>query len=159
MVAASFRSLTEMPMRRLHQEPPVTNRRYPRDTGLSIRIALTLLGLGLMYMPLAAWVFGWVWIAGGIRALAVIGFGLLLFLLMRPLFASSLGLASGTEPLGEEEAPELRVAIERLCGMADLPTPAIALLEVDVPNAFTIGRALGENVIVVTRGSASRGCR
>jgi hypothetical protein len=24
MVAASFRSLTEMPMRRLHQEPPVT---------------------------------------------------------------------------------------------------------------------------------------
>ncbi len=134
----------------------MTNRRYPRDTGLSIRIAFTLLGLCLMYVPLAVWVFGWVWIAGGIQALALIGFGLLLFLLLRPLFASSLGLASGTEPLGEEEAPELRVAIERLCGLADLPRPAIALLEVDVPNAFTIGRALGENVIVVTRGLLDR---
>jgi len=134
----------------------VTNRRYPRDTGLSIRIAFTLLGLCLMYVPLAVWVFGWVWIAGGIQALALIGFGLLLFLLLRPLFASSLGLASGAEPLGEEEAPELRVAIERLCGLADLPRPAIALLEVDVPNAFTIGRALGENVIVVTRGLLDR---
>src|SRR6266545_400102 len=93
-----------------------------------------------MYLPLAVWVFGWVWIAGGTRAIAVLGFGLLLFLLMRPLFASRLGLASGTEPLGEGEAPELRVAIERFSGMADLPTPAIAILD----------------VVVVTRGLLDR---
>src|SRR5437667_11831602 len=42
--------------------------------------------------------------------------------------------------------------IERLCAMADLPKPRVAIIGTDVPNAFATGRSPKHAAIAVTRG-------
>src|SRR5207244_7914945 len=54
--------------------------------------------------------------------------------------------------VGRDEAPELHDMIERLCAMADLPKPRIAVIDTDVPNAFATGRSPKHAAVAVTRG-------
>ena len=42
--------------------------------------------------------------------------------------------------------------VERLCAMADLPKPRIAVIDTDVPNAFATGRSPKHAAVAVTRG-------
>jgi heat shock protein HtpX len=42
--------------------------------------------------------------------------------------------------------------VERLCAMADLPKPRIAIIDSDVPNAFATGRNPKHAAVAVTRG-------
>src|SRR5207247_10825737 len=44
--------------------------------------------------------------------------------------------ASGAKVVSPEEAPELHAMVERLCAMADLPKPKVAVVPTEVPNAF-----------------------
>ena len=46
---------------------------------------------------------------------------------------------SGAKIVAREEAPELHAMVERLCAMADLPKPRVAVIDTDVPNAFATG--------------------
>ncbi len=39
-----------------------------------------------------------------------------------------------------EQEPELHGIIDRLCALADMPKPRVAVAEVDMPNAFATGR-------------------
>lgn len=107
-------------------------RRYRRDAGLSLRMVLSLLGLLLLYVPLLLWPVGAV-----VFALIAVG---------RPLL--------GRRDLPEvAEAPaELRSLVDRLCGLADVPPPRVAVLETDVPNAYTLGNPFMGCTVVVSRG-------
>jgi heat shock protein HtpX len=60
--------------------------------------------------------------------------------------------ASGAKIVSQEEAPELHATVERLCAMADLPKPRIAVVESDVPNAFATGRNPKHAAVAVTTG-------
>jgi heat shock protein HtpX len=60
--------------------------------------------------------------------------------------------ASGAKVVSEQEAPELHGMIERLCAMADLPKPRVAVIDTDVPNAFATGRSPKHAVVAVTAG-------
>jgi heat shock protein HtpX len=60
--------------------------------------------------------------------------------------------ASGAKVVSPQEAPELHAMIERLCAMADLPKPRVAVVDSDVPNAFATGRNPKHAAIAVTRG-------
>jgi heat shock protein HtpX len=60
--------------------------------------------------------------------------------------------ASRAKIVTAEEAPELHAMIERLCAMADLPKPRIAIVPSDVPNAFATGRNPKHAAIAVTQG-------
>lgn len=131
-------------------------RRYRRDAGLSLRIALSLAGLCLVYVPFGFWLFGWFWVFGGLRAVAAFVGALVLFVLLRPLWAGRLGLLRADRLLRADEAPQVQTTVERLCGLADLPVPKVEVLEVDAPNAFTVGRALGPDTLVVTTGLMQR---
>jgi heat shock protein HtpX len=42
--------------------------------------------------------------------------------------------------------------IERLCALADLPKPRVAIIDTDVPNAFATGRSPKHAAVAVTRG-------
>jgi heat shock protein HtpX len=42
--------------------------------------------------------------------------------------------------------------VERLCAMADLPKPRVAIIDTDVPNAFATGRSPKHAAVAVTRG-------
>ncbi|HEY6017171.1 MAG TPA: zinc metalloprotease HtpX, partial [Gaiellaceae bacterium] len=60
--------------------------------------------------------------------------------------------ASGARVVTREQAPELHEMIERLCAMADLPKPRVAVIDTPVPNAFATGRNPQHAAIAVTTG-------
>jgi heat shock protein HtpX len=55
-----------------------------------------------------------------------------------------------------EEAPQLHGAIDRLCALADMPKPRVAIADVDLPNAFATGRNPNKAVVCVTTGIMRR---
>src|SRR5881227_470946 len=60
--------------------------------------------------------------------------------------------ASGAKVVERDQAPELHAMIERLCAMADLPKPRVAVIDTDVPNAFATGRSPKHAAVAVTTG-------
>jgi heat shock protein HtpX len=52
----------------------------------------------------------------------------------------------------ESQAPELHAMVDRLCAMANMPKPRVAISETPVPNAFATGRSPKNAVICVTTG-------
>ena len=64
--------------------------------------------------------------------------------------------ASRAKIVDRDQAPELHDMVERLCAMADLPKPRIAVVPTDVPNAFATGRNPKNSVVAVTEGLWAR---
>jgi heat shock protein HtpX len=60
--------------------------------------------------------------------------------------------AAGAKIVDRDEAPELHDIVERLCAMADLPKPKVAVVDTDVPNAFATGRSPKHAAVAVTTG-------
>jgi heat shock protein HtpX len=60
--------------------------------------------------------------------------------------------AAGAREVSVDEAPELHAIIERLCVQADLPKPRVAIADVQVPNAFAMGRSPKSSTVCATRG-------
>jgi len=55
-----------------------------------------------------------------------------------------------------EQAPQLHGLVDRLCAMADMEKPRIAIADNDAPNAFATGRTAKRSVVVVTTGLLRR---
>jgi heat shock protein HtpX len=121
---------------------------YGRDLGLSTRMALTTFLLGLLYVVFFVVLFQ---VANfGIGVVIVLCGGLLLLQLFT---SDKLALrASGAKIVERDEAPDLHDMVERLCAMADIPKPRIAVIDTDVPNAFATGRSPKHAAVAVTRG-------
>src|SRR3954447_15053859 len=121
---------------------------YGRDRGLSFRMLLTTGMLGLLYVVFAVVLFSVLNV--GFVAMLVIVFGLALF---QYYTSDKLALkAAGAKVVDESEAPELHAMIARLCAMADLPKPRIAVIDTPVPNAFATGRSPKHAAVAVTTG-------
>jgi heat shock protein HtpX len=60
--------------------------------------------------------------------------------------------AVGAHEVTPEQEPELHAVVDRLCALADMPKPTIAVSESLVPNAFAAGRKRSGIVLCVTRG-------
>jgi heat shock protein HtpX len=56
------------------------------------------------------------------------------------------------QPVTRGSAPELLGLVEQLARRAELPMPAVYLLESDQPNAFATGRSPDHSAVAVTRG-------
>src|ERR671928_1298510 len=122
---------------------------YGRDAGLSLRMLLTSSLLGLLYVAFALVLF-YVFNAG-LVAMLVIVIGLAIF---QYYTSDKLALAaSGARVVSREQAPELHAMVERLCAMADLPKPRVAVIPTDVPNAFATGRSPKHAAVAVTERS------
>jgi heat shock protein HtpX len=123
-------------------------RSYGRDAGLSLRMLLTGSLLGLLYVIFAVVLF------------QVLNVGLIPMVLIVVAIAffqyftsDKLALAaSGAKVVERDQAPELHDMVERLCAMADLPKPRVAIIDTDVPNAFATGRSPKHAAVAVTRG-------
>ncbi|HSB38644.1 MAG TPA: zinc metalloprotease HtpX [Gaiellaceae bacterium] len=125
---------------------------YGRDAGLSLRMLLTGSLLGLLYVLFAVALF---YILNAGLVLMVVIVGAMAF--FQYFTSDKLALkASGAKVVGPEEAPQLHEMIERLCGMADLPKPRVAVIESDVPNAFATGRNKKHAAVAVTTGLWNR---
>jgi heat shock protein HtpX len=60
--------------------------------------------------------------------------------------------AAGAKVVSREEAPALHDMVERLCALADLPKPKVAVMDTSVPNAFATGRSPKHAAVCVTTG-------
>jgi heat shock protein HtpX len=123
-------------------------RSYGRDAGLTFRIILTSSLLGLLYVVFAVVLFNV--LSVGLVPLIVIVVGIAFF---QYFTSDKLALAaSGAKVVERDQAPELHDMVERLCAMADLPKPRVAIIDTDVPNAFATGRSPKHAAVAVTRG-------
>jgi heat shock protein HtpX len=123
-------------------------RSYGRDTGLTLRILLTSGLLGLLYVIFAVVLFNVLNV--GLVPLIVIVVGLAFF---QYYTSDKLALAAaGAKVVTPEEAPALHAMVERLCAMADLPKPRVAVMDTPVPNAFATGRSPKHAAVCVTTG-------
>jgi heat shock protein HtpX len=121
---------------------------YGRDAGLSLRMLLTGTMLGLLYVVFAVVLFEYLSV-GLVPMILIIG-GLAIF---QYYTSDKLALmASGAKVVERDQAPQLHDMIERLCAMADLPKPRVAVIDTDVPNAFATGRSPKHAAVAVTRG-------
>jgi heat shock protein HtpX len=119
-----------------------------RDAGLTIRMLAASGLLGLLY------------VAFGVALIQFAGFGfvpMIVIILAIALFqyftSDRLALAAaGAKVVGREEAPALHDMVERLCAMADLPKPRVAIMDTPVPNAFATGRSPKHAAVCVTTG-------
>jgi heat shock protein HtpX len=64
--------------------------------------------------------------------------------------------ASGAQEVTPEEAPKLHGIVDRLCALADMPKPRVAIAQTDMPNAFATGRNSQNAVLCVTTGLMRR---
>ena len=121
---------------------------YGRDTGLTLRMLLTGGLLGLLYV-----IFGVVllqFLGVGLAPMLIIIIALAFF---QYYTSDKLALAaSGAKVVSREEAPQLHDMVERLCAMADLPKPKVAIMDTPVPNAFATGRSPKHAAVCVTTG-------
>jgi heat shock protein HtpX len=62
----------------------------------------------------------------------------------------------GGKIVTREQAPQLHGVVDRLCAMADMPKPQVAIANVDMPNAFATGRDKKHAVLCVTTGILRR---
>lgn len=125
--------------------------RFGIDRGLTARMFGTMFGLGLLYVILGAVLF-----ALGISAIVVLLImGALLF--GQWWFSDSLAMgAMRAHVVTPEQAPQLHALVDRLCAMADMDKPRVAIADSDVPNAFATGRTPKRSVVVVTTGLLRR---
>jgi heat shock protein HtpX len=123
-------------------------RSYGRDAGLSLRMLVTGSLLGLLYVIFAVVLFQV--LSVGLIPMLLIVVGIAFF---QYFTSDKLALAaSGAKVVERDQAPELHDMVERLCAMADLPKPRVAIIDTDVPNAFATGRSPKHAAVAVTRG-------
>jgi heat shock protein HtpX len=121
---------------------------FGRDAGLTARMLLSTGLLGLLYVVFAVVLFEV--LNAGLLVMVVIVGGLAL---VQYFTSDKLALAaSGAKVVERDQAPELHDMVERLCALADLPKPRIALIDTDMPNAFATGRSPKHSAVAVTTG-------
>src|SRR5690242_15488377 len=123
-------------------------RSYGRDAGLTLRMILTSGLLGLLYVIFAVVLFNVLNV--GLVPMLLIVIGLAFF---QYYTSDKLALkAAGAKVVSREDAPHLHDVVERLCAMADLPKPRVAIMNTPVPNAFATGRSPKHAAVCVTTG-------
>jgi heat shock protein HtpX len=128
--------------------PPMKRRSYGRDAGLTLRLIFTSGLLGLLYVVFGAVLVSYLNV--GIVPMLVIVIGLAFF---QYYTSDKLALAAaGAKIVSREEAPALHDMVERLCALADLPKPKVAIMDHPMPNAFATGRSPKHAAVCVTTG-------
>lgn len=120
---------------------------YGRDTGLTVRMFVTMFLLFAVYLGFLTvlWAAGLDWVT-----LAVIA---AVLLVVQYYFSDQMVLWSmRARVVSPEEAPQLHGAVERLVALADLPKPKVAVIDADLPNALATGRNYRNSVVAVTTG-------
>jgi len=120
------------------------------DRQLTVRMGLTLFLLGLLYVA-----FGVVLVVL-LRSVVLIVLIVGGLLVVQYWFSDKIALAGlRGHVVTPEQEPRLHGAVDRLCALADMPKPRVAVAELDVPNAFATGRDADHAVVCVTTRTLS----
>jgi heat shock protein HtpX len=125
--------------------------RFKTDRGLSLRMGGVSFGLGALYILFGAVLFTFT--KSSVLALVIV----LGIAWAQWYFSDSLALKSmGAKVVEPQQAPELHAMIDRLCALADMPKPRVAVAVTDMPNAFATGRTPSHSAVCVTTGIMQR---
>jgi heat shock protein HtpX len=139
--------------------------RYASDPGLIARMGATMFLMGLLFAGFGA---GLVYlvityatkdhgssVSGGafIAIAAIIGIG---SAVASYYWSDKIALrTSGARLVGPNDSPDaarLHAVVDRLCALADMPKPRVAIAPTSMPNAFATGRNSKAAVICATKG-------
>jgi heat shock protein HtpX len=127
--------------------------RFINDRGLTARMTLVMFLLGALFVAL---VVGLMYAAGNTqyRGLApFIGIAGIAIAWFQWYNSDKVALkAMRARVVTPEEAPELHGMVDRLCALADMPKPTVAIAYTDMPNAFATGRSPSHSAMCVTTG-------
>ncbi|WP_332644824.1 zinc metalloprotease HtpX [Aeromicrobium sp.] len=124
--------------------------RFRSDRGLTLRMGGVGLGLGALYVAFGALLITQTGFALGLIITLGMAWG-------QWFFSDTLALKSmGAKVVAPEQAPELHAMIDRLCSLADMPKPKVAISVTDMPNAFAAGRTPNHSAVCVTTGIMQR---
>ena len=129
--------------------------RYAPDRGLTVRMTATMFLLGLVFVAFVALIIGLMTAAhasaGAIILVALIFGGGSAFVSL--FYSDKIALAAaGAREVSPREAPELHGIVDRLCALADMDKPRLAVSPTRLPNAFATGRNSKHAVLCVTEG-------
>ena len=121
--------------------------KWKSDRGLEARMLVTMILLAVLYLAFLA-----VLLAMNTSTTVIILFmgG---FMFLQYFYSDKMILMSmGAKIVSEGEEPELYQIVTRLCAIAGLPMPKIAIVNTSMPNAFATGRNQKNAVVAVTTG-------
>jgi len=126
--------------------------RFIKDVGLTARMTLVMFLLGGLFVVL---IVGLMFAFPNFYIL--IGLGGIGIAFFQWYSSDKMALrAMRARVVTPEEAPELHGMIDRLCAMADMPKPRVAIADTDLPNAFATGRSPSHSAVCVTTGIMNR---
>jgi heat shock protein HtpX len=133
--------------------------RYAPDRGLTVRMTATMFLLGLVFVAFVALIIGVMTVTHQSGA-AIVVVALLLgggTAFISLFYSDKIALASaGAQVVTPEQAPKLHGIVDRLCALADMDKPLVAIAPADMPNAFATGRNSKHAVLCVTEGLMRR---
>ena len=125
---------------------------YGRDAGLTIRMLFTSGLLGLLYVGFALALLYFAHLSLAPLLVIIVAIAAVQYWTSDKVALA----ASGAKIVTPDEAPELHATVERLCAMANLPKPRVAIIPSNVPNAFATGRSPKHAAVAVTQGLLQR---
>jgi heat shock protein HtpX len=126
-------------------------RRIPADRGLTFRMFLTGFFIVVLYGAVVGLLFALHLQIGFIVFIAVA------LAFSQYWFSDKIALwGMHGHVVTPEQEPELHGIVDRLCALADMKKPRVAVAEVDMPNAFATGRNPKNSVVCATRGILRR---
>jgi heat shock protein HtpX len=136
--------------------------RYAPDRGLTVRMTVTMFLLGVVFVAFVAAIIG-IGTAYGASSTAIVFFAVILgggFAIGSLFYSDKIALrtagAHEVSPTDSPEAARLHGIVDRLCALADMPKPRVAIADTDMPNAFATGRNADHAVVCATRGILRR---
>ncbi|MDX6350864.1 MAG: heat shock protein HtpX [Streptomyces sp.] len=125
---------------------------FAPDRGLTTRMTVTMFLIGLLYVVFVGALLAL--LRGSWPFILIIAGGLFIaqFWFSDRIAAFSMGAREVTP----EEAPELHGVVDRICALADMPKPKVAVADSDVPNAFATGRNQKAAIVCATTGLLRR---
>jgi heat shock protein HtpX len=131
--------------------------RFIKDTGLTARMTLVMFLLGGLFVALIVGLMYAVGAAGYGGLVPIIGLAGIGIAWFQWYNSDTLALkAMRARVVTPEQSPELHGMIDRLCAMADMPKPRVAIAYTDLPNAFATGRSAERSAVCVTTGILDR---
>jgi len=133
--------------------------RYAPDRGLTARMTATMFLLGLVFVAFIALIIG-IGAATHASDAVIVLFALVLgggFAIGSLFYSDKIALSTaGAVEVTPQQAPQLHGIVDRVCALADMPKPRVAIANSPMPNAFATGRNADKAVLCVTTGLMNR---